>query len=152
MRGLGPELQSFLWKLLHRLLPTQERISRILKNRSPLCQLCDDQISDDLLHTFFHCKFNGEAGTILLNCLATHSPSITPHQILTLNFDAEESKELFLTWFTGQFLQNIWSARTQKKQPQLFTIRADLEAKTNLLRETRFLNVCVQIEEMIQNL
>ena len=152
LRGLGPELQSFLWKLLHRLLPTQERISRILKNRSSLCQLCDDQILDDLLHTFFHCKFNAGAGTSLLNCLATHSPSITPHQVLTLNFDAEESKELSLTWFTGQFLQNIWSTRTKKKQPQLYTIRADLEAKISLLRETRFQNVCLQIEEMIQNL
>ena len=84
--------------------------------------------------------------------MATHSPSITPHQVLTLNFDAEESKELSLTWFTGQFLQNIWSARTKKKQPQLYTIRADLEAKISLLRETRFQNVCLQIEEMIQNL
>ena len=152
MRGLGPELQSFLWKLLHRLLPTQERISRILKNRSPLCQLCDDQITDDLLHTFFHCKFNGEASTSLLNCLATQSPSITPNQVLTLNFNAEETNELSLAWLTGQFLHNIWSARTMKKQPELYSIRADLEAKVSLLRETRFQNDCVLIEEMMQNL
>ena len=152
LRGLGPELQSFLWKLLHRLLPTQERISRILKDRSPLCTLCDDQMSDDLLHTFFLCQFNGEASTVLLNCLATQSPNITPNQVLTLIFNAEERNELSLVWFTGQFLHNIWTARTRKKRPQLYIIRADLEAKVSLLRETRFQNDSVLIEEMIKNL
>ena len=28
-KGLGPELSSFLFKMLHRLLPTQERIARL---------------------------------------------------------------------------------------------------------------------------
>ena len=76
----------------------------------------------------------------------------SPAQPCLLYFDAKETKDLSLTWFTGQFLQNVWSTSTQKKQPQRFMIRADLEAKTSLLRETRFQNVCVLIEEMIQNL
>ena len=148
LEGLGPDMTSFLWKVLHKLLPSQDRLSRILPNKTPLCQLCQDQVVEDLPHAFFQCRFNGEAGTLLLNCLSAHMPRPSPNQVLTLGFDTSPGEELPLVWFTGFFLQNIWSARIQKKQPQLFSIRADLEARASILRETRHRDAAIIIREM----
>ena len=135
LKGLGPEMTSFLWRLLHRLLPTQNRISRIWKQKSPLCQLCQEQVVEDLPHAFFHCSFNAEAGSHLLNYSSTTYPGTSPSHVLTLNYDVAQNDELPLVWFTGFFLQNIWLARTQKKQPHLLSIRADLEARDSRMKD-----------------
>ena len=37
---MDPNLNSFLFKLLHEILPTAERVARILPNHSPACNLC----------------------------------------------------------------------------------------------------------------
>ena len=42
-RGLDPELASFLFKLLHGILPTAARVSRILPNSSSICVRCRGQ-------------------------------------------------------------------------------------------------------------
>ena len=44
LKGLGSEATSFLWKVLHRLLPSEERLSRILPNSSSNCKQCPEQI------------------------------------------------------------------------------------------------------------
>ena len=151
-KGLGPEMTSFLWKLLHRLLPTQDRISRILKNKSPVCQLCQGQVIEDQPHVFFQCRFNGDSGSALLDYLATLIPGLSQQHALTLNFRTTAPQEDFpLVWFTGFYLHNIWDARSQKKQPQLFSIRADLEARVSSLRETRLTNEAILIGTMIEN-
>ena len=40
VKGLVSEATSFFWKLLHLLLPTEERLSRILPNSTDFCKLC----------------------------------------------------------------------------------------------------------------
>ena len=152
VKGMGADVTSFLWKLLHKLLPTQDRVSRILKNKSssPLCQHCQEQVVEDLQHAFFKCSFNRDAGTLLLNCLDSYMPGLSTTQILHLNFELEPSKEFPVVWLTGSFLQNIWSARVEKKQARLYSIRADLEARASLLRETRFKNEAILITEMLE--
>jgi hypothetical protein len=37
---LGPGLTTFMFKLIHQILPTAVRVSRILPNQSPHCQRC----------------------------------------------------------------------------------------------------------------
>ena len=48
--GLGSELGSFNFKLLHSLLITMKRINQLHRNPSPLCILCDKQVDEDLQH------------------------------------------------------------------------------------------------------
>ena len=65
LRGLGAEATSFLWKLLHRLLPSEERLARILPNSSNNCKICATPTNTDLHHCFFQCVSTVEVGTLL---------------------------------------------------------------------------------------
>jgi hypothetical protein len=152
LKGLGPDITTFLWRLLHRLLPTQERVSRIVRNQntSSHCQLCQEEIVEDLQHAFFLCSFNANAGNQLLGCLTNIMPRITSSQILLLNLDIEEADEFPVVWLIGHFLFNIWSSRLAKKRIRLYMIRADLEARASLLSETRFKNYGLKIGDLIQ--
>ena len=152
LKGLGPVTTTFLWRLLHKLIPTQERLSKIIKNKNPSshCQLCQKGEVENLDHTFFLCSFNSNAGNLHLQCLQTHAPGLTSMQILILNLDVETSKEFPIVWMIGNFLQNIWHSRQEKKKPKLFSIRSDLEARSNLLRNARLENQACILEDLIE--
>ena len=155
LKGLGSEIFSFLWRLLHGLLATQDRVHRILRDRSPspLCKLCEESVVEDLQHAFFWCNFNNAAGVHLHNFVSSSipdMPQISTNQILHLNLDLEPSEEFSFIWFISHFLLNIWNARLEKKQVQLFRIRADLEARASILSETRYCNEAVLVKEMIE--
>ena len=50
LKGIGSDGTSFLSKMLHNLLPTEARLSRILPNSSAHCQFCPTPITADLSH------------------------------------------------------------------------------------------------------
>ena len=57
--GLESENYSFLWKLVHNLLPTQERLHKILPNITrPSCSICELNGEFNLEHSFFNCSHN----------------------------------------------------------------------------------------------
>ena len=151
LKGIGPDMFTFLWRLLHRLLPTQDRVHRIIKTKSSNsnCQLCQDGVTEDLQHAFFQCSFNTNAGDHLTRCLSTVMPGIDSTKILILNFDLEESDQFPCVWFASHLLYNIWNCRAEKKRVRILTIRADLEARANLLRETRFSDAVPKISLLI---
>ena len=76
---LEPALATFLFKLLHQILPTAERVSRILPNQSPLCTRCkcNPQAVETLEHAMFECSENNGVSTVLLNGLKTILPDLT---------------------------------------------------------------------------
>ena len=151
-KGLGPDMITFLWRLLHRLLPTQDRVHRIVRNKtpSPNCQLCQEEVVENLHHAFFNCSFNSNAGEILRRCLSALMPRLTFNQILNFDMDLDPSDEFPCVWIASHFLYNIWSSRLEKKRVRLFAIRADLEARATLLRETRFKENSAKVDEIIQ--
>ena len=50
--GLGPDNISFLFKLMHEILPTQERVARTKPRASPSCTVvgCTVNVTEDLPH------------------------------------------------------------------------------------------------------
>ena len=151
-KGLGSDATSFLWKLLHCILPTEERLSRILPNSSPSCKFCSVQVSANLEHCFFYCNLTKTVGTQVLNLCQTFCPGITPSQVLRLELHVDQTEETPIVWVVTQFLMNIWEARVKGKMADLFKVRSDLESKVNLLRETRYNNMSLVITEMLLNL
>ena len=65
LTGLSPECKSFLFKLIHTLLPSRERIHHLNPNTSPLCW-CNSGDLETYHHLFFQCELNQESGHALL--------------------------------------------------------------------------------------
>ena len=151
-RGLGSDLSAFLFKLLHCLLPTQDRVARLGASQDHgLCLLCNADIEDSL-HAFFTCQHSQVPGLALLGYLQTTVPDLTPEKALKLDVGTSlEDDQLVATLYTlSTGLKFIWECRTVKKSVSLFSMRAEIEAKISILRKTRHSNAAVLMGEMLQ--
>ena len=142
---LGPNLSSFLFKLLHQILPTAERTARILPAQSPYCTHCrrEELVVESLQHSIFDCRNN--VGTVLLNGIIKYVPNINSSDLLNLSFGVQEELDFPLVWCMASFLNALWNLRTEKKRVELIKIRAEMEAQVRLLRESRL----TRTQEMI---
>ena len=152
LKGLGSEASSFLWKLLHRILPTEERVARILQNASANCRQCPTPTIADLEHAFFHCVSTQEVGRCLLSSLRVYAPGVTPAGLLRLEYEVQGDKEIPVVWFAAQTLLYMWSVRKSGRIVDLRTTRAHLESRINLLRETRYFNKQEIIQEIFDRM
>ena len=139
IKGLESSKYSFLWRLIHNILPTQERLSRILPNtNSPACTLCNSIQTCNLVHAMFLCDNNSNTAQWLLQLLQKQVPNLTPQQVILLDLNLEEKFQLPFVWLIANTLSIIWNSRVEKKSVSLITTRAVLEANIMLLRKTRF--------------
>ena len=139
LKGLGPELSSFLLKLTWGILPSKARLAKILPKtyKSPTCQLClptATRVPETLEHALFNCTANNAIPQLLLTLLYSYTPSVTPERVLTLDLDIESHMELPLLWIIASVLSSIWAQRQEGRVCPAKT-RAQLEAKCRLLRE-----------------
>ena len=108
---LSSEDQTFLWRMLHNILPTQARLHRMGMRNSPTpnCLHCDSSEPESLQH-------------VLVSC-----PGLEPQQIVLLDLgNLEESTKFTIVWFIYNVLTQVWQARKDKKSPNLFSIRSTL--------------------------
>ena len=154
LSGLGSEHRSFLFKMSHQLLPTQERINRTSKAASPTCkaQGCTGDQEEDLIHALVDCKTNNGVGLSLLNALKQHMPQLSSASLLRLEFDTTEEMELPVTWISAAILMKIWEMRISSNMVKPFMIRAKLEAKINLMRETRHSNISNSLINLLNSI
>ena len=139
IKGLESSSYTFLWKMIHNLLPTQERLSRILISvNSPICTLCEANQTCNLAHALFFCIHSRSVSHWLLQLLRTHIPGITPQQVILLDLKLPEKLQLPIVWLIANTLSIVWNSRVEKKSVSLITTRATLEANIMLLRKTRF--------------
>ena len=109
LSGLGPENISFLLKMMHQLLPTQERLSRISPRTSSTCTLpgCVN-FRDDLPHALVFCQGNDGVGIKVIECLRGYHPNLDVEAALRLEIDVSEEMELPLVWLLSAVFQAIW--------------------------------------------
>ena len=150
---LNSEDQSFLLRLIHGLLPTQERINRVLgKNHSNgKCNLCAYNEDGTLVHGLFQCSYNNGVGSWMMQCVRSKVTMITPLQLLSLDFGNGLSFDSLvpITWVVARSLSIIWSARHSKKPVTVSSTRAALEASVMILRKTRHASLATDIAELI---
>lgn len=152
LKGLGSEATTFLWRLLHCILPTEQRLARILPNTSPNCKYCPDPNIATLQHCLFECILTREVGQQLLHVFQLEDSSSTAENLLRLEFSVEESKEMPLVWLLAQTLLYLWGMRVSGKAANLFMTRAELESRINFLRETRYRREHETITEIFEQL
>jgi hypothetical protein len=150
--GLTSCSYTFLFKMVHNILPTQQRLHRILPSvTSPQCNLCDSQNICSLSHALFMCNYNAEVGSWLIKILNKLIPGVTAQKIILLDLNIDIKLHLPLIWTISQILNFVWNCRLEKKSPTLFRTRASLEANIMLLRKTRFTKAAVTIQEIISS-
>ena len=152
LSGLGSELASFLFRLLHDLLPTRERQNRIFPATVNICRLCQSNSVEDLPHSFFYCSFNREFGMAIVQTLLNTDASMTPEKLLRLEMNIDDDDmELPTVWYVAAKLLHIWNCRVNGRRAKLYTTRAEVESRVNLLRETRFRAAADKISEIINS-
>ena len=152
LQGLGSDLTTFNFKLLHKLFVTRERLHKLNPASSPICSLCSSE-NEDMLHVFFNCNFNHDVGKKLLHIVKNFIPNISEQTLLRLELaELPAELEFPLTFLTSSILMMIWDKRTSKSRISLYEIRATLEAKCNLLRKTRFKEQVTTLKKMLNRL
>ena len=148
-KGLSSDQSAFLFKLLHLLLPTQDRINRIT-NVPGLCKMCN-AASEDTLHALFSCPSSHGAASTLLSYVHLTAPGISPQAMLRLDFGQalNETDCLATLSIISTGLQHIWQARVDRRTVNPYKMRADLEASISILRKTRFRASADKMLEMI---
>ena len=146
--GLGPRLSSFLFKILHDILPTKERVSRTNPTEQGTCRLCTTDEIEDLEHALVTCSGNQGIGIAILESLPLPH-MVQGHHALTLQLDLQDHQELPVVFFLAVAWSSIWESRILGNKPVLYKVRAQLEAEVSLLRETRFAEVTETITSMI---
>ena len=140
LRGLTSESSSFLFKLVHLLLPTRERTVRLgVEGGSPTCKMCDMGVTEDIKHALVMCPSNREASLYLMNLNKMLIPDVTVEAFLHLDLGnlVDKDTELAVSSILGTGLHLIWSERMKKRKVQPYQVRAELEALITILRKTR---------------
>ena len=138
LRGLSTETRSFNFKLIHQILPFNERLSQILPNNRPECSLCVSQLPESPLHGLFNCERNNQAAHSLLTLTYPYDKTITAEKALLFDINVSEPMyELPTMLVIATGLNLIWQNRLNKKGTTLYQIRAELESLVSLLRRSR---------------
>ena len=155
MKGLGRDLTSFLFKLLHCLLPTQDRIARFGASDDLLPGVCHHCRTDneDPVHALLFCPQSREAGHTLLGWVQKLVPNLSPEEAVKLQLgeDIAELEELPVVFMMATGLQYIWGSRVNKKQVTTHQMRSEMEAKISILRKSRYREAGLKILEMLEN-
>ena len=152
-KGLGSDLTAFLFRLLHHLLPTQDRVARLGGSQADppgRCTHCQADVEDQL-HAFFSCQKSMVAGLALLGYVQQATPNLNPEEALRLELghDLSDVDELASVCLLSTGLKYIWETRAEKKPIILYKMRAEIEAKISILRRTRHENSAIKMLEMI---
>ena len=147
--GLGPDNTSFLFKLLHQILPTQERVARTKPNTSPECRnpLCENTV-DDVRHALIDCQSNDGVGELLLQCLRGVMPELQVESLIRIELDVATENQLPVVFLIATVLGAVWNLRIKGNRVQQYLVRSQLEAKVNLLRETRHREAAYKVDEL----
>ena len=137
LKGFSPDMKSFNFKLLHLILPCKERLNQMVPATSPVCLLCAQQQQESILHMFFGCEYNSEAGKFLINLVKVYDPSITEEKAVRFQIQSDALYELPATLMLYSGLFSIWNNRLSKKRTSIFSTRAELELLIVTLRKSR---------------
>ena len=146
--GLTPEMRSFLWKMLHCILPTQDRLHRMnMPNApSPLCVQCTAGEVDGIEHALLRCNKIKPGADFLLETLKSEIPDLTFERIKYLDFRCEDL--LVPTYLTAATLSQLWISRYCTRNFSWQSFRANVEQKILTLKKSKFTVAASKLQGM----
>ena len=134
IRALSSETISFLWKLVHELLPSEERVHATLGNQSAACKFsCPGNPTADIMHCMFSCSLTSEVGSFLLRTIQQFSPGTSETDILRLDIADNDP----LIWFAAKTLHYSWSQRVLGRRGDVSKWIASLKADHDIMVEAQ---------------
>lgn len=131
MKGLANTARSFLWRLLHNLLPSEQRLFQLKKNRSPKCVLClENEVDCVWSHSFTTCTFSLEEMNWLVEVLARMDPTITKEKTVFLQVKPTSRENKFMcVWLIAESMEYIWAKRRAKTRVEVENLKTIIKAK-----------------------
>ena len=137
---------SFSWKLVHNLLPTEERVHETVRNAPASCKfLCPGEAPANLEHCLLSCCMTSDVGSWLVRVLQLKSPGCTVHDMLRLQISGDDA----LLWFVIKTLFFCWSQRMTRKRADQSKCISFLLADLRLLIETNHSTLVKKIEDVL---
>ena len=120
-----------MWRLLHNLLTTEQRLHHLKKNQSPNCQLClKNEVDNVWSHSFSSCSYSNPAMEWIVEVLKIMDPTITKEKSVFLEVNPVTNDNILAcVWIISETLQYIWAKRKAKDQLNVNDMRAFLLAK-----------------------
>ena len=117
--GLPSQLLTFIWLMIHDLLPSQVRLFRLrMPNvHSNICTLCTLNSVGDLVHSLLLCPYNDGAGQFLHEKLHFSIPNLLPQQVVLLDLDVDDDQQLPLVYLTASVF--VPSLELQKRKNKM---------------------------------
>ena len=129
---LPSNVVSFIWKLIHNILTTEERLNSTLGNISERCRYgCEDLRAANQIHCFFNCTLTYSLGQWLLQVVRRYGP-LTESDILKLNVPNNHA----LIWVIASTLYYCWNKRVMKKSADPLSFLAQLDSELKVMEET----------------
>ena len=91
LKGMSTETRSFNFKLLHQLLPLNQRLDQILPNNQADCSLCTLGQIESPQHCFFSCDYNSEAAQYLVHLTRPYDLKLTEERILLFDIKTADA-------------------------------------------------------------
>ena len=149
--GLSSKMSSFLWKMLHDILPTRERMNRMNLPGVPsaVCTLCEVNAEDSSEHALLTCSYIRVGSENLLLALQHEDPTMTLERIKFLDFRSEDLYPM--TFLTASILEQLWTSRVEKKRCTWPSVRAQVESEVLLLRKGRWSKFADKVHLMLDS-
>ena len=144
---LSSGTMTFLFKLMHHLLPTEERISNTLGTMPSSCRTgCPDNVEANLEHCFISCNSVREVSSWLVDTVHIFFPLANPASLLNLNLPDNDA----LLWIVANTLQFIWRERSARKKATLVSCLAHLRSEALTMKEAFHRQLADRILEIIE--
>ena len=131
LQGLSPNAKSFLFKLVHQLLPSRERVHRIMPANT-------GSVGATLGSWRPTCMgYLNVARTVRLHLARVYDPQLNADKALQLLADSEEVFLLPTITVLATGLMTIWTNRLLKRVTNLYSMRTELECAVSIRRRSR---------------
>ena len=154
LSGLSSLSMTFLFQLLHQILPCRERLARILPRvENNNCRVCETGGNDSLVHSLVECAGSRECFNWMMAGLNKFCDNLTPEKLLLLDVKLAAPlphNELPLIWFSSEVMRRMFAYRKEEKKCRLYEIRAELEAEINLVRHSKYADMAVILDMLME--
>ena len=145
---------TFLLRCIYDIIPVKTRLHRLGLSASPLCELCVDQVVEDLPHALLGCAYNGFVNDWIIAVLIDLDPSLVDSElssdnIVRLNLGIKDDRKFPVAWFLSLVFDLVWQARQTRKPVSLTRIKALIGAEVRTMRKTTFKRAATIIEKAI---